>query len=512
MAGKNQKQLFRMMPTRGLVSDLPPYELTPDAWSQVINMHPRNGGMQLARPLDQAYGTLLDAPYHIQNIQAQGQNFWLYWGADSVSAVETSNPHVDITPALGLTPVEPESIISTQLNGLSVFTNGFEAPQWWSGSTTDDFVALPDWPVGTVARGIAAFVYHLFAFDIDGPGGEFSNKVMWSDAAPPGAIPGSWTPAADNQAGDTELAQTPGRVQCAVPLRGSMAFYKTSSMYIADFVEGNAIFVFRPALTQCGAFTRKSVVDLGGSHFVVTDGDIVITDGVSVNSIANDRVRNYLFGQIDQENSEKLCVVYHQASSQVWIYFPESGQSICTKALVWDMAKLSQGKDAWGARSLVGVRHAATGYVNDTGSSMLWDSVAEAWDTVGSLWNAANFSSATRGLLHAAVSTLELVGRAGVTSEGYLERLSISFGEPERFKFVRRVHVRGQGGTVYVRVGSQAVSDGAFSWSAEMPLVLGQDPFINCAVQGRLISLSIRVPEDSLITGVDLEAELRGYV
>lgn len=506
------KKLFRMMPTRGMVSDLPPFELPPDSWSQVINMHPRNGGMQLARPIDQAYGSLLANPYHIQNIQAQGQNFWLYWGADSIYAAETSNPHVDLTPGGGLTAVDPEDIVSTQLNGLSVFTNGFDAPQWWTGSTTDNFAALPDWPVATVARGIVACFYHLFAFDIDGPSGEFSNKLMWSDAAPPGAIPGSWTPAASNQAGDAELAQTPGRIQCGVPLRGSLAVYKTSSMYIVDYVQGNQIFAIRPALTQCGAFTRKSVVDLGGQHLVVTDGDIVLTDGVSVTSIANDRVRNYLFGQIDQENAEKLCVVYHQATSQVWIYFPESGQSICTKALVWDMAKLAQGKDAWGARSLAGVRHAATGYVNDTDSSMLWDSVNEEWYTVGTLWNAANYSSATRGLMHAAVTDMELVGRAGDLSEGYLERLSISMGEPERFKFVRRVHVRGQGGTVYVRVGSQAVADGSFTWSAEIPLVLGEDPFINCSVQGRLISLSIRVPEDSLITGVDIEAELRGYV
>src|SRR5690349_2971348 len=121
--GAPNKKLFRMMPTRGMVSDLPPFELPPEAWSQVINMHPRNGGMQLARPIDRAYGSLLANPYHIQNIQAEGQNFWLYWGADSIYAAETSNPHVDITrnPA-GLTAVDPEDIISTQLNGLSVFT------------------------------------------------------------------------------------------------------------------------------------------------------------------------------------------------------------------------------------------------------------------------------------------------------------------------------------------------------------------------------------------------------
>jgi hypothetical protein len=501
------KKLFKLTPTKGLVSDLPPYELAPEAWSSVVNMHPQNGGMRLARPLDQAYGTLLDVPFHVQNVQAQGQNWWLYWGADSISAVETSNPHVDVTPGAGLLPVTPKDIISTTLNGLSIFTNGFDAPHWWSGDAGDDFEPLPDWPVGTVARGIAAGAYHVFAFDIDGPGGQFPSKVMWSDAAPPGAVPGSWTPSAANQAGDTELAQTPGRVQCMVPLRGSYAFYKTSSMYLADFVEGNFVYAFRPALTQCGAYTRKSVVDLGGKHLVVTDGDVVITDGVNVQSIADDRVRRYLFGQISQEHFELLSVVYHQAASQVWIYFPEAGQTLCTLALVLDLTK-----QTWGSRALSAVRHAATGYVNDTESSMLWDAVAEEWEAEGLLWNAENYSSSTRGLVLADGSMLNLVGRAGEFSAGYLERLSLSLGEAERFKFVRRVHVRGEGGTVYVRIGTQAVADGAVTWSAEQPLILGQDPFVNCSVQGRYISVSIRVPTDSLITYLALEAELRGYV
>jgi hypothetical protein len=502
------KKLYKMMPSKGLVSDLPPYELPAEAWSHVINMHTKNGGMQLARPTDKAYGSLLAVPYHIQNVQAQGQNFWLYWGDDTISAAETSNPHVDLTPGGGLTSVLPQNIISTQLNGLSIFTNGFDAPHWWTGSTSDNFAPLPDWPAATVARGVAAGAYHVFAFDIDGPSGEFPMKVMWSDAAPPGAVPGSWTPAASNQAGDTELAQTPGRVQCMVPLRGSYAFYKTSSMYLADYVEGNNIYAFRIALTQCGAFTRKAVVDIGGRHLVVTDGDIVLNDGVNVQSIADDRVRQFLFGQISQENYELLTVVYHQASSQVWVMFPQSGASLNNLALVWDMVK-----NTWGTRALSNVRHAATGYVNDTSSSMLWDSVTEEWDAVNTLWNAENFSSATRSLMLADdIRHMVLVGRAGTFNEGYLERLSLSLGEAERFKFVKRIHMRGEGGTVYIRIGTQAVADGAVTWSAEMPLVLGADPFINCSVQGRFISVSVRVPEDSLITYLALEAELRGYV
>jgi hypothetical protein len=143
---------------------------------------------------------------------------------------------------------------------------------------------------------------------------------------------------------------------------------------------------------------------------------------------------------------------------------------------------------------------------------MLWDSVSETWDAISVLWNADNFSTATRSLLLAAGAALQLVGRAGTFSEGYLERLSLSLGEAERFKFVRRVHVRGEGGTIYIRIGAQLVAGGSVTWSAELPLVLGTDSFVNCSAMGRFLSLSIRQPSDGLITGIALEADLRGYV
>ncbi len=173
---------------------------------------------------------------------------------------------------------------------------------------------------------------------------------------------------------------------------------------------------------------------------------------------------------------------------------------------MWDQAR-----NAFGTRVLPSVRHAATGIVNDTEPSLLWDAITETWDNLSVLWNADNYSSATRALMLAG-DDLRLVGRAGAFSEGYLERLSLSLGEAERFKFVRRIHARGSGGTVYVRIGTQAVAGGSVTWSGELPLRLGIDPFVNCSAMGRFISLSVRSPDDAMITGLSLEAEMRGYV
>jgi hypothetical protein len=96
-----------------------------------------------------------------------------------------------------------------------------------------------------------------------------------------------------------------------------------------------------------------------------------------------------------------------------------------------------------------------------------------------------------------------------------LAREDLSMGEPERFKFVRRVHVRKVDGSgiLYVRVGARPATDAPISYGAERPLADGET-FINTSAMGRFLSVAIR-GEDAdewAISGVDMEYEDRGYL
>jgi hypothetical protein len=93
-------------------------------------------------------------------------------------------------------------------------------------------------------------------------------------------------------------------------------------------------------------------------------------------------------------------------------------------------------------------------------------------------------------------------------------RHDLTFEAPERVKFVRRLHVRAKEGfgTLLVRVGAHMSISDAVTWSAEVPLTEPQQ-VVNVFAQGRYISFEIRSTGSEVwtITGVDLEAELRGY-
>lgn len=447
---------------------------------------------------------------HLQNVRIDTTNFWLVFGEDEVHALETSNSN-EITPSAGLTAVsQPWQYVSTLLNGVPVFTNGLDAPQYWDGDVGNDFDELPDWPAGTTCKGIAAGQYHLFAFDIDEPSGHFENKVMWSDAAPAGTVPGSWTASATTQAGDALLADTPGPILTMVPLRGSYIFYKRSSTYAADYIGGNEIYSFRTLFTSSGALTRHSVCDINGEHFVVADGDILITDGTNRRSVAQGRMKDYLFSTLDQDNYENLFVIYNRGQNEVLVFYPETGHTYCSAALVYDIAN-----DAFGIRPLSEVTCAAIGIVNDTANDESWSNATYTWAEALQYWGTANYSFAVESLVIGSNTSATMQDTDdSVTLAASVGKYDMTFGDAARVKFVKRVHVRtGTGsGTLYVRVGGRMDPNGDITWSNEQTLTY-PNQIVNAFAVGRYISVEVRSDEDDvwLISGIDIEAEMRGY-
>jgi hypothetical protein len=505
------KRTLKFRPTKGYADDTPACELSDEFWGGSI----RNAVFRKSFALRvlgsrAAYGAWPAEVLRLQNARVGTTNYWLAFHPDAITARETSNS-ADVTPAAGLTPVDvsqPWRYASTLLNGVPVFTNGFDAPHYWAGDVGTPFVELPDWPAGTTCKSIAAFKYHLFALDIDQPSGHFENKVMWSDAAPPGTVPGSWTPSASTEAGDAELSDTIGPVQCAHALRGSLLVYKRSAMYACDYLEGQT-FVFRTLFTNTGVLTRHAVCDVNGQHLVVSDGDILLTDGTNRTSIGQARMREYLFAQLDSVNYENVFTVFNRARNEVLIAFPETGSTLCTKGLIYSLAT-----DAFGVRDLAEVACGSVGVVNDTSTSEIIDDQDIIIDDDTRYLNQANFSLATEHLVLGFGTTTEQQDTPDDTSrESGIGRYDLSMGAPERVKFVRRVHVRAQNyGTLFVRVGSRMTQADPINWSAEQQLVEPAQ-IVNTFAQGRYISVEVRASGEPVwqVSGLDIEYEPRGY-
>lgn len=512
MVAVPNKNYLRLRPRRGIATDVPAWTLPPDQVSQGDNLVFRQGFAERAPSAVAVYDPPSVAPLALLNTQIGGTNFWIYVGESSAYAVETSN-HTDITHASGQ---QSNSVIAKLslglLNGVPFFNNGLDEPMYWDGDVGNNFVDLPDWTATETCEFMVAHRFHLFAFNISGPGGIFPNQVKWSDAAAPGNVPSSWTPAASNEAGSATLSDTPGELITAANMRGSLMIYKNGSTHIADYVGGNEIFAFRTLFVESGALCRHSVVDVNGRHLVVTDGDVILTDGNDVRSIVQDRQRRSLFNALDQDNYENLFVVYYRQKNEVWICFPEAGSSVCTRAMIYDLAH-----DAWGERGLSGISFGATGVINDTATDETWDADSEAWNDDLTEWNRQNFSLATEELVLADSVTPDFleVGRGTESRTSTFARHDMDFGEPERLKFLRRIYPRIEADSSIdfsIRVGTRNSLGDSISWST--PVTFNSDGgFANVLAMGKYISVEIAATTAVTfkITGVDLEADMRGF-
>jgi hypothetical protein len=506
------KQLLRLRPQGGFISDIPPAEVGDNFFTGCSNVVFRNGFAGRILGSRNAYATALGvaAPgqlMHAINAERAGTNYWLIFESDGTAWYIEGNNATQMDNALLSAVTDPWRHSSALLNGVPIYSNGNDEPVFWGGG---NLATLTDWTATESCEFIAVSKFHIFALDISGPGGDFPSLLKWSAAAEPGTIPNSWTPAANNEAGSVELSDSPGALLCAYPLRDALIIYKRSAMYSAQYVGGNNKFQFRKVQSSSGALTRRSVCDINGKHFVISDGDILVTDGTNRQSVGEGRVKDYFFNQLDSDNYLNTFCSYNRAKDEVLIGFPTAGSEFANSALVYDVQR-----NSFGVRSLPNVVHAPVGYVNDTSPSNTWADRTDTWADAVDKWGSSSVAAATDRVV--LIHTDEMVEQDtldAVAVNASLSKYDMTFGQAERVKFVRRLHIRAAAnyGTLLVRVGGKMEPNDATTWSNEVSIT-DPEQVVNLFAVGRYISVEVRSIDSTVweITALEIEAEIRGY-
>lgn len=484
-------------PSTGHILDIDALEIADQYLSLAHNVNTRRGfpsrinGRRICYPV--SGGHLPNDPYHLLNVDLNTFNWWLSFSTATIYAVEGTNSY-NITPAAMHAVSDPWEWTSCLLNGLPVFSNGRDPLYYFAGSGGTPAAMIPGWDATTAAQAVCAFRYHLFAMNIDGPAGVFDNLVMWSDAAEPGTLPASWTPSASNEAGSAILADTPGRCICGLSLGPQLLVYKPTSVYAFEYAgqQPDNIFTVRPVNRSLGALGPHCVLDLGTKHLILGNDDVVLTDGINTQSIAEDRVKINLASAIDEDYAQNAFAIRDLYKREVWICIPETGARFATLAHIWD-----ERRDTWTTRDLNSLRCGTTGYVTDATETTTWDADALTWDSDVSAWNAGSVAAIAH-VVTAEANTIYVEDTDDAVSiTGTLQRTDMTFGDDVPRVLTQRVHIRGTGlgfSDVRVRLGARHSVDVPIAWGAYVPVEQHGTPY---EVEGRYISLEV------MATGTD---------
>jgi hypothetical protein len=596
----------------GIIQDVPPYELPPNAWSGGNNVRVLDSGIKKIRGYTEALKTITFPPYYLTPYEdSAGTYYWLAFGQNKVAvwdgstwtditrqatntlngainasvttitltdassfpvsgtiaigtkqvAAAATNYYEEITytgkstndltgctrastdPAahddlsvvtpIGTTATTDNNYAATEntrrwtatnLNGLLIATNGYDAPQMWplnsSGvpAKTVPLRELQNWSVATtkeagnstnkseVIRSFRTFLVGLNWTNVVARNNVEPRLVKWSTEASYFSAPVTWDSSdATLDAGEYELADTPGVILDGLPLGDSFIIYKNDSIYIMNYVGTPYIFSFKLLSPTIGALCKNSVVDFEGGHFFMGNSNFYLCNGQTVTPLLTGKLRRAVFddivaGDLNDPTWQKSFVVADHVHKEILACYPTQSSSVINKAVIWNWEK-----NTFTFRDLPNTSHIAAGILAANPGGKLWDTATKTWNEDSEAWGSSDYDSHLENLVFADVSNTKFyrdnAGNQEDTTNmtSYIERSGYDLGDPQSVKFVSAVYpqieVSGDN-TVNVYIGRQMSTEGGITWEGPIAFNPNTQSKVSCRVSGKYFGVKVESTTD----------------
>ena len=511
--------VFQAPPPKGLIKDVNNTIIPFEFYSEASNVRFADSAAKKIQGHDQVFGTPTVAPYFVLNWSYDVNSFWFYAGTAKIYRLSGTSTHTDFTRASGgdystnLTTVG--NWTGTIYNGLPILCNGIDDPQALATTGASAFSDLPNWPSNTTCKTIKAFGNYLMALNLTESGTNLPNKVRWGDTAEDFNFPSTWTAAATNDAGAVTIGDEADEIIDGLALKESFIIYKGNSTWIANYIGGNLVFSFKKLFNDTGILTRNCVQEFEGKHFVLTQGDIIVHNGVSKQSVATNAVKKHLFDDINSSYYQLTFVTHNVQKSEMWISYPSLGSEFCNKALIYNYVN-----NSFTFRDLPDIYHIGPGIVDPGATTNTWNTQSGTWTTTAGTYGDRLFNPTERSILFAGTSDTKLYrGDFGqqFDNENFIttvERKGLTLdGNNNTVKQVRKLTPRVKGtGTVNISVGSSLSPNGTYTFNAAQSFDPNSQNKVDCRVSGKFIAVRFQHTSNSEfeLNGYDLEYEVLG--
>jgi hypothetical protein len=157
-----------------------------------------------------------------------------------------------------------------------------------------------------------------------------------------------------------------------------------------EYTAGPDVFQFFKVTGDRGIINTNCVVEVDGIHYVFDDDDIYAYDGAgNPRSICDQRVRNYIFRNIDILKKSKCFVYHNEATHEIWFAHNSKGDdcfytgadcTYCNLAAVYNYTD-----NTWTFYDLPNVSSMSAATLDE---SEAWSSLSATltWDNIGSSW------------------------------------------------------------------------------------------------------------------------------
>ena len=243
----------------------------------------------------------------------------------STSLTQASNPFVDMTGTITITPGQNNQISWSTMLDTVVGTNGVDQPFQSTGSAIA--TALTG-PTGlTTAKYTEVFSNYCFLANVNVSGVYYGSRVYWSEID----SLSTW-----QSTSFRDVNKADGQIITGLKKLGSsLVIFKRHSIWIANFTGDSDIpFVFQQTRSTVGCISGYSIQEVENGLVFMSDDGLYYFDGNNTYKLT-DRILSTLQG-FSRQRYAQCCSAYLITKNRYISSFTQSGHSTHDANLAWD--------------------------------------------------------------------------------------------------------------------------------------------------------------------------------
>jgi len=379
---------LRNLDKYGVITDVDPFDLPLGAWSMAVNVRFEDGKVTSAPVWRAVAAPLTDtAPRFVYVANKADSTTSVYIGYYNGLVSDWTPTSESAVSPTGYTASPAEAQWSgTTLAGV-VYMNREDRVPWALKPSDAKFSNVTGWDAGWRAKLIRAYGSAICAFNITKSGIRYPTMVKTSDIVTnPGSLPLTWDATlTTNNATENLLTEMNGEIVEAQQLGNSLILYSNSETWQMSADGSRNVYSYRKLPFSAGAINTNCAVEVNNRHYVFGADDIWMHDGLSQESIADARVRKFIFRTLNAKKANrfftsydpsKRTISFNYVSGDAFVAFNGNG---CNRAAVYHLTSKT-----WTFDDLPLVF--ASGYAKVSLATQTWANVTATWATVGGSW------------------------------------------------------------------------------------------------------------------------------
>lgn len=374
---------LRNLGQTGIISDLNPHDLPLNAFNNGLNIV-FNENKVIRAPV---FKTMFDqtaqvaqetGPIHVFNYNHPTDGAIYGVAYDDNTVVEYNNGVSSSATPTGATTSGSDftPYTHTEIAGLTVLCRKTTEPYIKDPVLSSNYslMSVGDWPSADRAASMRGFKDFIVALNVTESGTDYDTMVKWTDViqyradVTAGVV---WTPSASNNAGSNILTDFKTPIVDGLALGNIFVIYSTTESALMEYTGSSLVFSFRSLFTRDGVINQNCVVSTGREHYVFGDTDIYKHDGINMQSIANNRVRERIYSELNRSKKNNCFVHLDEVNDLIYFCYSSDESDIgfpstnyCNKAAVYNLKT-----NTWSFVDLPNVAGAAITNISLSGTS-----------------------------------------------------------------------------------------------------------------------------------------------